>query len=448
MAIIGSTNEVEVNVDRDEVVATATPAVINTDLQIPEHIVAVLMDPRAYGDQRIFDAYRWLRANQPLGIAAPKGFNPFWVVTTHADVQAVSRQNEQFRSSDRSVALISRRAEAQLHAATGGKGLLRTLVQMDAPDHPKYRALTLKWFMPGNLRSVEDTIRRIAKGYVNRLVELGGRCDFVSDVAIGYPLRVIMGILGVREEDEARMLRLTQQFFGTKDPDNARRGQNDGVTALSDVVAEFGEFFSTIVAARRANPADDLASVIANARIDGEPISDLDALSYFVTIATAGHDTTSSSSAGGMWALCEHPDQLARLKADFGLMSSFIDEAIRWTTPVKHFMRSAAADTGLGGRRIRQGDWLMLCYASANRDEAVFENPDAFRIDRSPNRHLAFGYGAHLCLGQYLARLEMRILFEELLQRLSSVALDGDPAITVSWFVNGPKRLPIRYRLY
>lgn len=421
---------------------------IDPDFQIPEDIVAALMDPRAYGDHRIFDAYRWLRANQPLGLATPRGFDPFWVVATHSDVQAVSRQNELFRSSDRSIALLSRRAEAQLHAATGGKGLLRTLVQMDAPDHPKFRALTQKWFMPGNLRSVESTIRRIAKGYVDRLAELGGRCDFVSDVALGYPLRVIMGILGVKEEDEPRMLRLTQEFFGTKDPDNARKGQTDGVSALSDVVAEFGEFFSAIVAARRINPANDLASVIANARIDGEIISDLDALSYFVTIATAGHDTTSSSSAGGMWALCEQPDQFVRLKQDPALIPGFIDEAIRWTTPVKHFMRTAAADTELRARRIKRGDWLMLCYASANRDETIFEDPDAFRISRSPNRHLAFGYGAHLCLGQYLAKLEMRILFEELLQRISSVALDGTPSVTLSWFVNGPKRLPIQYQLH
>ncbi|CCE09800.1 Cytochrome P450-terp (P450terp) (Cytochrome P450 108) [Bradyrhizobium sp. STM 3843] len=419
-----------------------------TDFQIPEDVVAVLTDPAAYGDQRIFDAYRWLRANQPLGVASRRGFNPFWVVTRHADVQTVSQQTQLFRSSDRPIALLSTKAEARIEAATGGPGLLRALVQMDPPDHPKFRALTQKWFTPGNLRSVEARIRDIAKTFANRLAEFDGHCDFVSEIALGFPLRVIMTILGVDPDDEPRMLRLTQEFFGTKDPDNARRGQQDGVAALSDVVAEFGEFFSAIVADRRATPSDDLASIIANAQVDGEPISDLDALSYFVTIATAGHDTTSSSSAGGMWALCEHQDQFDRLKANPAVMPGFVDEAIRWTTPVKHFMRSAAADTEIDGRSIKRGDWLMLCYASANRDEAVFQEPDAFRIDRSPNRHLAFGYGAHLCLGQYLAKLEMRILFEELLQRLNFVELDGAGAMTVSWFVNGPKRLPIRYRLH
>jgi cytochrome P450 len=415
---------------------------------IPENIVAVLTDPAAYGTQRIFDAYRWLRVNQPLGKASPRGFNPFWVVTRHADIQTVSQQSQLFRSSDRPVALLSSKAEARIEAATGGKGLLRTLVQMDAPDHPKFRALTQKWFTPGNLRSIEGRIRDIAKSYADRLAASGGHCDFVSEIALGFPLRVVMTILGVDPDHEPKMLRLTQEFFGAKDPDNARKGQNDGAMALSDVVLEFGEFFSSVVANRRANPSDDLASVIANAQIDGESISDMDALSYFVTIATAGHDTTSSSSAGGMWALCEHPEQFDRLKANPGLIPGFVDEAIRWTTPVKHFMRTAAEDTELDGRSISRGDWLMLCYASANRDEAVFQDPDTFRIDRSPNRHLAFGYGAHLCLGQYLAKLEMRILFEELLQRISSVELDGAGATTVSWFVNGPKRLPIRFQLH
>lgn len=418
------------------------------DVSIPENLVAVLTDPAAYGDQRIFDAYRWLRANQPLGVASRRGFSPFWVVTRHADVQTVGQKTQLFRSSDRPVALLSTKAEARIEAATGGTGLLRSLVQMDAPDHPKFRALTQKWFTPGNLRSVEASIRDIAKTYADRLAEFDGRCDFVSEIALGFPLRVIMKILGVGQDDEPKMLRLTQEFFGTKDPENARKGRQDGVTALSDVVAEFGEFFSAIVAERRANPSDDLVSLIANAQVDSEPISDLDALSYFVTIATAGHDTTSSSSAGGMWALCEHRDQFDRLKASPALTPGFVDEAIRWTTPVKHFMRSAAADTEIDGRSIKRGDWLMLCYASANRDEIAFQDPEAFRIDRSPNRHLAFGYGAHVCLGQYLAKLEMRILFEELLQRISWIELDGAGAMTVSWFVDGPKRLPVRYRLH
>ncbi|UZE47858.1 cytochrome P450 [Rhodopseudomonas sp. P2A-2r] len=420
----------------------------SVDFRIPQEIAANLVDPSVYGDHRLHETYRWLRANQPLGVADVDGFAPFWVVTRHADIQSISRQSELFRSSDRPVALLGARAEVKLRAMSGGQpGLLRALVQMDAPDHPKYRALSQKWFLPGNLRLIEGRIRATAQEYAERLVALGGRCDFVSDVALSYPLRVVMGILGVPQEEEPRMLRLTQEFFGTKDPDTIREKGRADVGALADVIDEFGRFFAKIAQDRRTHPQDDLASVIANASVDGAPISDLDVLSYYVTIATAGHDTTSSSTAGGMWALCENQDQFRRLQQDPSLLAGFIDEAIRWTTPVKHFMRSAAADTEIDGRPIRKGDWLMLCYASGNRDEAVFDDPDTFRIDRSPNRHLAFGYGAHLCLGQYFAKMEMRILFEELMLRLKSVALDGEPAMSVSWFVNGPKRLPIRYEL-
>ena len=168
-------------------------------------------------------------------------------------------------------------------------------------------------------------------------------------------------------------------------------------------------------------------------------------MSDYVIVATAGHDTTSSTTAGAMWAFSENPDQFANVKEDLSRVRGFIDEAIRWTTPVKTFMRSATADTPAGGQAIARGDWLMLCYASGNRDEAVFDEPDRFRADRKPNKQLAFGYGAHLCLGQYLAKMEMRILYEELLPRLKSVELAGEPTMSQAVFVNGLKSLPIRF---
>jgi len=207
-------------------------------------------------------------------------------------------------------------------------------------------------------------------------------------------------------------------------------------------------YFNKLTEERRANPTDDLASVIANAKIDGQPLDPLATMGYYIITATAGHDTTSSSTGGAMWALAENPGEFRKLKDDPSLLGGLIDEAIRWTTPVKHFMRNATADATVNGHAIAKGDWLMLCYASANRDEAIFDDPDSFRVDRKPNRHIAFGYGAHLCLGQYLGRLEMRILFEELLPRLESVELDGEPAMSQALFVNGPKRLPIRFRMH
>jgi cytochrome P450 len=322
-------------------------------------------------------------------------------------------------------------------------------VQMDAPDHPKYRALTQGWFMPANLGKFESRVREIARATVQRMLDKGGACDFVEDVALGYPLHVIMEILGVPEKDEPRMLKLTQELFGPQDPDTARI--RDQLTAeqflgmIQAVVADFGAYFRAITEDRRRSPREDLATVIANARIGGDYMPDHDAMSYYIIVATAGHDTTSSSTAGAIWALAEDPAEFAKVKANPELIPGLVDEAIRWMTPVKHFMRSATSDTELGGRKIAKGDWLMLCYASGNRDEDVFEDPYTFRSDRKPNRHVAFGYGAHLCLGQYLAKMEMRILFEELLPRLKSIALDGEVRMTQATFVNGPKKLPIRF---
>ena len=187
--------------------------------------------------------------------------------------------------------------------------------------------------------------------------------------------------------------------------------------------------------------------MIANSKIDGAPISDFEAMGYYIIVATAGHDTTSSSVAGALWALAERPGELAKLKADPSLIPSLVEESIRWTTPVKTFMRSASEDTEFAGAKLSKGDWLMLCYASGNRDADVFDAPNEFRVDRKPNKQLSFGYGAHLCLGQHLAKMEMRILWEELIPRLKSVELDGAAAMSQSVFVNGPKSVPIRFEL-
>jgi cytochrome P450 len=428
-----------------------TTTTLNSDVDIPADIAATLVNPAAYADRRIHDSYRWLRANNPLGVARPENFDPFWVVTKHAHIQAISRQNELFHNADRPTTLTPRAVEERIRKITGGPNLVRSLVQMDAPDHPKYRALTQGWFMPANLGKFEARVRDIARGTVVRMLEKGGRCDFVADVALSYPLHVIMEILGVPEQDEPRMLRLTQELFGPQDPDTARIREALSPQQFSGmmqaVVADFGTYFRGITEERRRTPRDDLATVIANAKIGGDYIPEHDATSYYMIVATAGHDTTSSSTAGAIWALAEDPEQFARVKADPELIPGLVDEAIRWMTPVKHFMRSATSDTELGGRRIKKSDWLMLCYASGNRDEEVFENPFEFRCERKPNRHVAFGYGAHLCLGQYLAKLEMRILFEELLPRLKSLALDGEVKMTQAYFVNGPKKLPIRFEV-
>ena len=422
-------------------------------IEIPQEIARTLVDPKAYARDTIHESYAWLRANNPLGLARIDGYDPFWVVTRHADILEVSRQNALFHSGDRQTTLTTQEGDRKVREMTGGSPhLVRSLVQMDAPDHPKYRALTQAWFLPQNIKSLETRIRGLAREAVDKMLSNGGSCDFVADVALHYPLHVIMEILGVPREDEPRMLMLTQELFGSTDPELGRSPKEEEaarqIETVQAVIMDFYNYFAKITAARRAEPRDDLATVIANSKIDGQPISEFEALSYYVIVATAGHDTTSSSTAGAVWALAENPGEFAKLKANPALIPGLVEEAVRWTTPVKHFMRSATADTTLRGRDIAKGDWLMLCYASGNRDEEVFEDPFVFRVDRSPNRLVSFGYGAHLCLGQHLAKMEMRILFEEMLPHIQSLELAGEPRMSEAVFVNGPKKLPIRFRVH
>ncbi len=239
------------------------------------------------------------------------------------------------------------------------------------------------------------------------------------------------------------MLRLTQELFGNDDDEFKRADGGDQMSAL----LEMFEYFTALTASRRENPTEDLASAIANATIDGEPLSDIDTISYYAIIAAAGHDTTSATISGGMLALIENPDQRQRLAGNLGLMGLATEEMIRWVTPVKAFMRTAAEDATVRGVPIAAGESVLLSYVSGNRDEAVFDDPFRFDVSRDPNKHIAFGYGVHFCLGAALARLEVSSFFAELLPRLASVELAGDPQHVATTFVGGLKHLPIRYAL-
>ncbi len=411
-----------------------------------------IVDPRAYAAlDPLLDTFAWLRRHDPVARIETPNFDPFWAVTTHAEIMQVGRDKLLFQSGVLPTTLTDQRADQRIRALVGGPHLVRTLVHMDDPEHAAYRQLTQSWFMPGQIRRLEPQIRAIARRTVEDMLALGDHCDFATDVAALYPLRVIMLILGLPPEDEPRMLRLTQELFGNQDPDRTRgeAGLFDpavGAQQLFEVFLDFSKYFEEVTADRRRHPRDDVSTVIANGRIEGAPISDFEAMSYYTIIATAGHDTTSATTAGAVWALAENPAEFAKVKRDPGIIPLLVDEAIRWVTPVKHFMRSAAEDTELLGQRIRKGDWLMLCYLSGNRDERVFDASERFLADRDPNRHLGFGYGPHLCLGQHLAKLEMRIFFEEMFARVDALALAGEATRAASNFVSGPKRVPIRFR--
>ncbi|KAK44025.1 cytochrome P450 [Caballeronia jiangsuensis] len=418
---------------------------------IPDDIARIVVNPKSYTeDDVIYPALKWLRTNTPVGRAEIDGYDPMWIVSKHADIMTVGKQPNLFSNAAESEILYDRANDQFMKAMNNGNPhLVSSLTAMDPPMHTSYRSLTSNWFLPANIRRLEERVRVIAKASVERLLQFDGRCDFMSDCALYYPLHVIMTAFGVPEEDEGRMLRLTQDFFGVHDPDEHRdelpKSPDAAAKQWHAALNDFYSYFSALTKDRRERPRDDLMSLIANSQVDGKPIEEEYANGYYVAIATAGHDTTSSTTGGAMLGMARFPDQFRLVKENGALIPGLVDEALRWNSPVKHFMRTATADTSISGQEIKSGDRLMLSYPSGNRDESVFANPDVFDITRSPNRHLAFGWGAHMCLGQHLGKLEMRIFFEELLPRLKSFELDGDPKLVETNFVGGLKRLPIRF---
>ncbi|KRD18020.1 cytochrome [Mycobacterium sp. Root265] len=399
----------------------------------------VLADPKAYTDEAgLHGALTHLRAHAPVSWVDVPGYAPFWAVTKHADIMEIERANDIFTNSPRPV-LVTREADEQ-QAAIG----IKTLIHMDDPQHRDFRAIGANWFRPKAMRALKERADELAVQFVDTMAAEGPECDFVQQVAVNYPLYMIMTLLGVPEADFASLLRWTQELFGNDD-EEFQRGQSMEERGLA--LLEMFQYFTELTASRRANPTDDLASTIANATINGEPLDDIATVSYYAILAAAGHDTSSASISGGMHALIEHPDQLARLRENPALMPLAVEEMIRWTTPVKEFMRTAQRDYEIRGARIAAGDSVLLSYVSANRDEDVFGEPFRFDIGRDPNKHIAFGYGVHFCLGAALARLEVNSFFSALLPRLESVELTGTPAHVATTFVGGLKHLPIRYRV-
>jgi cytochrome P450 len=310
---------------------------------------------------------------------------------------------------------------------------------MDPPDHTEHRALVAPWFRPRRLRDFEDNVRALARAAVDRMAAFDGTYDFVAEISMQYPLTVICSMLGIPEADRDFILRMTQQTFGSEDPEFRRPGVADGAASM-----DFVRYFAGVVQDRLAAPTDDLSSVLAHATLHGEPLSAPEMFAYFGILATAGHDTTSSTIAGGLQSLMERPDQLDRLRQEPALLPNAVEEMIRWVTPVKSFMRTAMEDVQLGGHRLVRGDSVLLLYPAANRDPDVFDDPETFDVTRAPHQHLAFGFGAHFCLGAHLARMETRLFFAELLPRLRAIVPGGDPALVQTLFVGGLKHLPIR----
>lgn len=422
------------------------------NLKIPVELVAPVFNPATFGQRgAVHEIFTRLRRDYPLSIAEVPGYDPHWIVTKYADLREITRRDDIFHGGERSKTLISQAGEALVKKYTGGQSnIWRSLVQLDPPEHGAYRAVLAPSFMPDKISQMKDSVRAIAKTYVDRMAAMAPTCEFAHDIAFMYPLKVVLDLIGVPEEDHPRMLRLTQWLFSYADPDLKRPGSDlsnpDEITKTWNIVFnEFKDYYSPIIADRRASPRADIASLIANGKVFGNEMEERAMISYFAIASTAGHDTTSATTATGMWVLAEQPELLARLKADPALITGFVEETIRWASPVQQFVRSATEDYEIRGRTIRKGDLVYLSYASANRDEEQFEQPFVFDPTRSPNRHIGFGYGAHICLGQHLARLEMKALWEELIPRLDFVEMAGEGRLTESEFVSGPKAVPIRF---
>lgn len=414
-------------------------------------------------------AFAWLRKNDSLRKVSPDEFEPFWAVTKHADIIEIEKQADLFASEprpllmkqastpemkDEVIAAIFERLKdspklMEVMASAGESGLIRSLVQMDPPDHTKYRDLTQAWFKPSNIKALEERLAVITEQILDEMMGDGSEreLDFVQEVAVWPPLKLISELLGVPPEEEWRILKLTNELFAGDDPEMRRVG--DDPLSIFDTIKDIYDYFGDITDQRRANPTEDLASYIANGKIDGEYLPYKELISYYTIVATAGHDTTRNAISGGMHALLTNPDQLQRFKEivhDENALKLAVEEMIRWSTPVAQFSRTAMEDCKIGGKSLKKGECLGLFYASANFDEEVFEKPFEFNIERKPNRHLAFGTGPHQCLGLILARMEMRLFFQQLIPRIESMELLSEERIQAS-FVHGFKHMGVRFKL-
>lgn len=406
---------------------------------LPNEAIA---DPRTFTDPAaLHGLLSRIRQTDPLPYIEAEDYAPFWLVSRHNDIMEVERNAAKFINAPRQ-AILPLSYEAQARAAAGGRDtadFMRNLILMDGAEHKAYREITQSYFTPKGIQAILGDIEALAAEFIGRMDQSEGEIDF-ANVAMPFPLRVIMTMLGVPPEDEPMMMRLTQQTLSSQDPEFQAEG---GARAA---MMEMYAYFMKQIAVLRQKPDTTLASIISNARIDGKLLPDRDVFGYFNITATAGHDTTSYSLTGGMLALLENPEQLAMLRADPALMPLAVEEILRWTAPVKHFCRTAVSDCVVAGKNVKAGDYLLLSFPSGSFDEAIFEDPFTFRIDRRPNRHLAFGAGPHVCLGQYLARLELSSFFHELLKQIDHIELAGTPRFVEGSFVGGVKYLPVRYR--
>jgi len=404
-------------------IASASGPLLGEDLSHPDTFVRGVP----------YETFRRLRAEAPV-FRHPDSFHggDVWAVTRHADVWRISLDQKTF-SSERGSALNAPFTEEQLIPQR------EIMLNMDPPRHTKYRRLVNMGFSPKVLNAAEAHIRTLARSIVDGVARRG-ECDFVTDVASELPLQVIVQMLGVPYGDRHKFFEWSNTMIGSNDPEYATCPEV-GQAAMMQL---FG-YANELAEERKRCPREDLTSLLLRAEVDGERLTESQYDAFVMLLAVAGNETTRNLISGGMLALIQHPEQRARLLADPSLLPTAVEEMLRYVSPIMCFRRTAQRDLELGGQTIREGERVIIWYASANRDEEVFPDADRFDVGRTPNDHLGFGIGPHFCLGSHLARLEIRIMFEELLRRLPDIELAGPVSRLRSDFVNGIKHMPVRF---
>jgi cytochrome P450 family 142 subfamily A polypeptide 1 len=389
----------------------------------PRNPAIRLLDGAFYADDP-HPHFRWMREHAPVY----QDESGVWGLTRYDDVLAVSRRPDVFCSRE------SSRPDAPA---------MPSMINMDDPAHVRRRGLVNRGFTPRRVADHEPKVRTICADLIARVAPRG-ECDFVRDIAAPLPMIVIGDLLGVAPEDRDDLLRWSDDMVTAT---NAAAPPEVALRAMA-AFEEYTAYHRAVVADRRTHPRDDLISVLVHAEIDGQRLDDEALLHESLLILVGGDETTRHVITGGMEQLLRHPDARRRLQDDPGLMPTAVEEMLRWVTPIQNMNRTAVQDVTLHGQTIAAGDKLLLLYASANRDASQFPEPDRFDVARRPNEHVAFGFGAHFCLGASLARLELRVMFEELLRRLPDIELASDAPLPrrPSNFIVGIEHMPVRFR--
>jgi len=389
-------------------------------------------DPETFGNGFPHEAFRQLRHEAPVYWQERdhEGNRGFWVVSKYADVKYVSK-NPRLFSSQGSITIRDPIAQ---NAASG-----RMMLMMDPPEHARYRKLVSSAFTPRRIEALETHVREIVRAILDNVAHKG-ECDFVTDVAAELPLQVIAEFLGVPPADRHKIFEWSNKLIGFEDPE-FQRTMGDGMAAALEMYM----YANRLAEERLREPQDDIVSVLLSAEVDGEKLSAQEFNAFFLLLAVAGNETTRNLISHGMRLLMEFPEARQRLLADPSLLPSAVEEMLRYSPPVMYFRRTCTQDTELRGKRIAKGDKVTVWYPSANRDEDIFDAPDAFEVTRSPNDHLAFGVGEHFCLGSHLARIEIIAIFEQLLVRMPDMQLAGPIRFLKSHFINGVKSMPVRF---